>query len=301
MTDFVFSSWSRKDAGSIAALALLLGSFAACTEEDPDPPGGSDDGGAAVAAMDSGATGGGVDSGADAGMPTADAGMPGGGDPAASTGDAVRGGALYDNWASVKMATPPTTDHPLWAQRPDTMTNTLKGADTWRCKECHGWDYKGVQGAYGSGSHKTGFAGIATSKTVAEVVDSLKVKHGYGTVLTNIDLSDLAAFVKEGTIEPAQIIDANKKFIGDAAQGMSTFTSTCQTCHGANGLSTMLPGFTGTFDEFPGKIANENPWEFQHKVRFGQPGSAMPPQMRVLSVAQVGSLGVYVQTLPTTP
>jgi mono/diheme cytochrome c family protein len=294
MTSFVSSSWSRKGSGSIVVLALLLGrAIAACGEDDPEPPVGSGDSG-----MDGGAVGGGVDSG----QVGADAGMPSGGDAAAGSGDAVRGGALYDNWASVKMATPPTTDHPLWAQRPDTMSNMLKGADTWRCKECHGWDYKGVQGAYGSGSHKTGFAGIATTKTAAEVVDSLKVKHSYGTVgLTDTDLGDLAAFVKEGTIDTAQIIDANKKFIGDHTQGMGTFTSTCQTCHGANGLNTMLPGFTGTFDEFPGKIANENPWEFQHKVRFGQPGSAMPPQMRVLSVAQVGALGAHVQTLPTAP
>jgi thiosulfate dehydrogenase len=221
---------------------------------------------------------------------------------ATGAGDAVRGGALYDNWASVKMATPPMSDHPLWAERPDMMSNTLKGADTWRCKECHGWDYKGVQGAYGSGSHKTGFAGIATTKTLAEVVDSLKTKHGYGAVgLSDVDLRDLAAFVKEGTIETTQIIDANKKFIGDHAKGLTVFTSTCQVCHGANGLNTELPGFTGMFDEFPGKIANDNPWEFQHKVRFGQPGSAMPPQMRILSVAQVGELGAHVQSLPKAP
>ena len=26
------------------------------------------------------------------------------------------------------------------------------GSDTWRCKECHGWDYMGVDGAYAGGS-----------------------------------------------------------------------------------------------------------------------------------------------------
>ena len=34
------------------------------------------------------------------------------------------------------------------------------GADTWRCKECHGWDYAGKDGAYGSGDHRTGIVGV---------------------------------------------------------------------------------------------------------------------------------------------
>jgi len=38
---------------------------------------------------------------------------------------------------------------PLWATQ---SSNTRSGKDTWRCKECHGWDYMGVDGAYGSGS-----------------------------------------------------------------------------------------------------------------------------------------------------
>lgn len=298
MKELIRSSSSRKGPRSGAVLALLLGCWitAACGEDEDGPQAGGD-GGMIMTGMDSGTVGGGADSGAS----SPEAGMPGG-DAATVGGDPVRGGALYDSWASVKMATPPTTDHPLWAQRPDMTSNMLKGADTWRCKECHGWDYKGAQGAYGTGSHKTGFAGIATTKTAAEIVDSLKVKHGYSAVgLTDVDFQDLAAFVREGTIDTAQIIDANKKFIGEAAQGKTTFEATCQVCHGANGLNAQIPGFTGAFDEFPGKIANENPWEFQHKVRFGQPGSAMPPQFRTLSTAQVGALGAHVQTLPTAP
>jgi thiosulfate dehydrogenase len=293
---FAFSARSPKERRSFAVLALsfALSSYACGEDAEPSSPATGGGGGAAIAG-DSGATGGAA--------AAPDGGSVGAGDAATvGAGDPVRGGALYDSWASVKMATPPMTDHPLWAQRPDSMSNALRGADTWRCKECHGWDYKGVQGAYGSGSHKTGFGGIATTKTAAEVVDSLKVKHGYGGVgLTDVDLQDLAAFVKEGTIDTAQIIDANKKFIGDPAKGMAVFSSTCVACHGANGLNAQLPGLTGAFDEFPGKIANENPWEFQHKVRFGQPGSAMPPQMRVLNVAQIGELGAYNQTLPTAP
>ena len=37
-----------------------------------------------------------------------------------------------------------------------------KNADetSWRCKECHGPDYKGNQGQYASGNHATGIKGI---------------------------------------------------------------------------------------------------------------------------------------------
>ena len=31
---------------------------------------------------------------------------------------------------------------------------------TWRCQECHGWDYLGKDGAYGTGPHYTGIKGI---------------------------------------------------------------------------------------------------------------------------------------------
>ena len=216
---------------------------------------------------------------------------------------ALRGGALYDSWFAALKLSAPTTDHPLWATRPDMTTNTLKGADTWRCKECHGWDYKGAQGAYATGSHKTGFAGIlGTAKTEAEIVDSLKTKHGYGAAgITDAALSDLAKFVKQDPVDTSSVIEANKTFKGDAAKGKALYAGTCQVCHGENGLNAQPTGSPGMFDEFPGKIASDNPWEFTHKVRFGQPGFEMPPQARILTLAQVGELGAHVQTLPKGP
>jgi len=91
----------------------------------------------------------------------------------------VRGGAMYDTWWAVTGAAAPATNHPLWALRPDTTRNARTGSETWRCKECHGWDYKGVNGAYAKGSHRTGFAGILYStKTTQEVFDLIKTDHG---------------------------------------------------------------------------------------------------------------------------
>lgn len=67
----------------------------------------------------------------------------------------ARGGQLYDNWMAVVEADPPKQTHPAYP-----ATGKKKGATTWRCKECHGWDYKGVDGAYAKGSHFTGIKGV---------------------------------------------------------------------------------------------------------------------------------------------
>jgi thiosulfate dehydrogenase len=114
-------------------------------------------------------------------------------------------------------------------------------------------------------------------------------------------LSDLATFVKQDLIDTSQIVNSDKTFKGDAAKGKTIFAGTCQTCHGENGLNTTPTGSAGMFDEFPGKIASDNPWEFTHKVRYGQPGYEMPPQAKVLTIAQLGDLGAHTQTLPKAP
>mgnify|MGYP006179561437 CR=1 FL=1 len=57
-------------------------------------------------------------------------------------------------------------------------------------------------------------------------------------------------------------------------------------------------GSAGGFEDFPGLIANENPWEFIHKVRFGQPGTAMTPQDAVLDMQGLSNLGAHAKTLP---
>jgi len=188
---------------------------------------------------------------------------------------------MYDKfWALA--GSQPATDHPLWAQQ---TSNTRTGSDTWRCKECHGWDYKGADGAYGTGSHFTGFSGIfGTTLSAQQVFDLLADPDGHGYLsqgLTNADLWDLTKFVLEGQVDTALILSANV-FTGDAAGGQIAFEDGvgggpgCAACHDPDGMRS--PPRTGTnpgFDEFPQVLALGNPWEFQHKVRYGHPGSAM--------------------------
>ncbi|MDI6800760.1 MAG: hypothetical protein QMD01_01690, partial [Thermodesulfovibrionales bacterium] len=67
----------------------------------------------------------------------------------------VMGGVLYDNWlAELRVKADKT--HPSYPAE-----GKQKGAATWRCKECHGWDYKGKDGDYSKGNARyTGIKGI---------------------------------------------------------------------------------------------------------------------------------------------
>jgi len=218
----------------------------------------------------------------------------------------VRGATMYDKFWAVAGLDAPTSDHPLWATRPDTDSNTRMAADTWRCKECHGWDYKGVDGVYGSGSHRTGIAGIfSTTSSAQDVFDLIKTDHAYGAQgLSDADIWDLAKFVLEGPIDTDTVIDANGAFTGDVAMGQTIFDSgdgvgtACAICHGSDGL-------TLEFDvgEFLPTVAIDNPWEFLHKIRFGQPGvTGMPSIVADGGVdMDAADLGAYSQTLPLNP
>jgi thiosulfate dehydrogenase len=53
-----------------------------------------------------------------------------------------RGGQLYDNWWEALGTKGPTTTHPSYP-----AASEQKGDTTWRCIECHGWDYLGAAGA----------------------------------------------------------------------------------------------------------------------------------------------------------
>jgi len=230
----------------------------------------------------------------------------------ALVGDMVRGGKLYDTWWVVLASEEegeaahdfamdaPTTDQPLWATQ---STNTRTGAETWRCKECHGWDYLGADGAYGSGSHFTGFPGVLSSSgmPVEELLDILRgstnPEHDFSGVLEEQSLIDLAVFLSEGLIDTSTFINADKSSQGDAAAGEGRYVDVCALCHGPQGVAINFGGIEEP--EYVVTVALDNPWEFLHKVRFGQPGWPMPSAVvNRWSDAEVADLLAYAQTLP---
>ena len=206
----------------------------------------------------------------------------------AGQGSIARGGKLYDKWYKVIGVEAPTASHPLYPAANEKYA--ADPASNWRCKECHGWDGLGAAGAYASGSHATGIVGLQGSVggDPAAVVALLKGDHLYGDKLSDQDLTDLANFVVYGQPDWAALV-ADKKSLGDAANGQQVYETACIGCHGPEGkLPQDMPPL--------GSLAS-NPWEVTHKVLNGQPGEAMPA-MRAIDHQIAADLVAYLATLP---
>lgn len=205
-----------------------------------------------------------------------------------------RGGVLYDKWYGVLGKEAPKETHPAYPK-----AGKQKGEATWRCKECHGWDYKGASGVYGKGGRYTGIMGIRNMTYASEnaIVAILKGKtHGFGQLIPEKDLETLAHFVAHGQNDVDIYIDrATKKVNGNPARGERIFQTTCARCHGSDGKQVNFK--TAADPEYIGTVANENPWEALHKIRFGQPGVPMI-SMLAFDIKDHVDILAYIQTLP---
>lgn len=188
----------------------------------------------------------------------------------------TEGGRLYDKWWQEYNLKEPTTTHPAYP-----ASGKQKGSTTWRCKECHGWDYRGKNGAYGKGSHFTGITGIQNyaGKPINNIVQILKNKnHQYDTVMLNKALHLIALFVSEGQVDTAKFVnDSSKKAKGNTKIGKHIFADKCVRCHGTEGNDINFGDIVEP--EFVGTVASKNPWEAIHKIYNGHPGSEMGPKI----------------------
>ncbi|MBL8590966.1 MAG: cytochrome c [Methylobacteriaceae bacterium] len=208
---------------------------------------------------------------------------------AAETDSAIaRGGRLYDKWFTENKAEKPTADHAAYPHKGGQYGKDV----SWRCKECHGWDYRGKDGAYAKGGHATGIVGIrgAAGKDVAALVAVLRDRtHGYtDKQLSDKDATDLALFVSKGQLDVTKYIE-NGKPKGDGAKGEAYFNTLCAGCHGVDGKK--VPNAPSL-----GSVA-DNPYEMLHKVMNGQPAEAMPA-LRALDPQIAVDIVTHLQTLP---
>lgn len=220
-----------------------------------------------------------------------------GGIPAAPTEDwmIAFGGRMYDSWYNALDKDEPKATHPSYPKE-----GHKKGAATWRCKECHGWDYKGADGIYSKGSHFTGIKGLNHLVGADPRLIKTKIRDDVHRITPEMipddALESLALFVTRGQHEIDWYVEvASKRAKGNATRGERVFQNVCAPCHGFDGRAINFK--TEPIYEYIGTVASAAPWEALHKIRNGQPGQPMPV-LRVLNIQQAVDILAYSQTLP---
>ncbi|MCW5874408.1 MAG: hypothetical protein KIS88_07150 [Anaerolineales bacterium] len=217
-------------------------------------------------------------------------------------GDAVRGGRIYDNWILALDRAAPADSHPLWSTQD---TNRNSGAVTWLCTECHGWDYKGAEGAYGQfSSHYTGFKGVMgmVGASQQEVLiwfnGTGNISHDFTAFFDAEDVMDLVAFLRTRQVDTDLMIDAfTGRSLGDPEQGRSLYVSGCEGCHGNQG--TLINFGNEAQPLYLADMTVVDPWRSVHKIRFGTPLDLRMPAAEELgwSLSRVADVLAYAQTL----
>lgn len=105
----------------------------------------------------------------------------------------------------------------------------------------------------------------------------------YAQLLTDSQIWDMVKFMKSAAFDVTQLYDAVYSGVyptgtasfsnigkdGNAANGNTTYSNNCTSCHGSNGTLILVEGMT------VGKFTRSKPNEVQHKVKYGQLGSSM--------------------------
>ena len=201
----------------------------------------------------------------------------------------TQGGKIYDKWYTALDSETPEGTHPAYP-----AAGQQSGAGTYRCKECHGWDYMGAAGAYATGSHATGIVGIRAAEggNATELTALIRGGvHKYSAeMIPDEDLDNLVLFLVKGQVDMDQYIDrASKAPKGDAGRGAAHYQTICAVCHGLDGKE---PSGMNPFGAQMG-----NPWEVMHKILNGQPDEDMPA-MRSLDRQVIVDIMAYLTTLP---
>ena len=201
----------------------------------------------------------------------------------------VRGGRLYDTWYKENKRDVPPGVHPAF---PAALAKNIEPRATWRCKECHGWDYRGLMSADGKETVIKGISAMANGSIEAVMVQLRNpTHHRFEKLLSVRDLLDVATFVTKGQVNMDDFIDRKtRKARGDAKAYAAHYQTICATCHGAAGrdIRTMPP---------LGRVATVDPYRALHGIFNGHPGEAMPALLAFPRELSIGLLA-YIQSLP---
>ncbi|MGB8812004.1 MAG: c-type cytochrome [Paracoccaceae bacterium] len=211
------------------------------------------------------------------------------------------GGRIYDDWASALDRDEVKSTNPAY---PVATNAEQTGYGTWRCKECHGWDYLGKEGIYSKGGHFTGIPGIngAIGKPVDQIALTLRdANHPYTVeMISDEEMQRVAAFVSRGQVDMRSFLDMETRTVnkGDVNHGREIFQTTCAACHGFDGRA-MDWGSDGNHN-YVGTEAVEVPDEVMNKILNAHTGVQMI-NLRAFPFENAVDLIAYAATLPLDP
>lgn len=173
-------------------------------------------------------------------------------------------------------------------QLSDERVNRGREIFTEQCVSCHG--------SQGEGGVGTALNNRALLKNTLDAVFFSVIRSGvpstqmpawsvdFGGPLTDEDVKDVVAFIRAW--EPTAPEIEPVVFAPDAARGALLFSSTCELCHGANGMG----GDKAPAINDPVRLASlEDAW-YREVIRNGRPAKGMPTWGTVLSPEQVEDL-----------
>lgn len=209
------------------------------------------------------------------------------------------GGRIYDNWWEALDREEPEGTNPAYP-----ASGKQEGPATWRCKECHGWDYQGADGIYRQGSHFTGIKGVmgVAARSPESLIATLRdANHPYTReMITDEEMLRVATFLRRGLVDMRTFIDYESRKVipgvGDFDRGRGIFQTTCAACHGFDGRA--LDWGQGDQHNYIGTEASVLPEEVWNKISNAHPGAAMI-NTRAFSVEDRISVMSYIANLPT--
>ena len=234
--------------------------------------------------------------------------------PEVATASALNGGLVWDNWTK------------LDAGGTGTLPAGAVNKDFVRCKACHGWDTKGLDGGYVRRSAKDTrpnpeFAGDLTTATANlslaaidnatgrafSTEDKHMPKYNVADGLTDQQTNDVLEFLVNGPkVGDFADIDTNENPVAytftsaDTSNGATLYANNCKSCHGEAASVTQQGSSPalGAYFVGDGKYS-----EGFHKAYYGVPGSTSMTRtnMGSLSGAEVADILAYVQSRLNLP